>query len=490
MSIWQRRVLCVLLATGGLAAPARAHADPPAAATNEARERFSQGLKLFEKGDNAAALAEFRRAYELVPNPLVLYNIGLVFAAMNRPVESVDALEKFLGEGGAATAGEPGRHARRVRDEQAARVAKLVVLTNKPATIEIDGIEAGKTPLAQPLRVPSGAHVVSAQAAGYLPSRQAVMLAGKVTETVTLALLPAETTSAHLTLTVSVPGAEVLVDGKPVGTTPLPASIAVTPGAATIEVRRSGYRAASRSVTLDEGATGALTVSLEEDPATPATMKGLLRVRTDEADAALEVDGTSKPLVSEGLPLVAGPHVIRVERTGFVPFERPIMITAGQETSLAVTLTPTGETTLRYETRAHARRVWGWSAFGAGVLVTAGAVVYAVVTRHDVGTAQTNLDAQLTKEMTPTDHCSTTDPNSYMAYHCGEQKSYLQDQISSAKLRRDAAYGLAGLGVVGMGVGTYLLLTASSAEATHAPLSGVSLFFDGHSGGITTGFRF
>jgi hypothetical protein len=41
-----------------------------------------------------------------------------------------------------------------------------------------------------------------------------------------------------------------------------------------------------------------------------------------------------------------------------------------------------------------------------------------------------------------------------------------------------------------MGVGTYLLLTAGSAEATHAPLSAVSLFFDGHAGGITTGFRF
>src|SRR5271167_5022655 len=66
----------------------------------EAAERFDRGLRLFNRGDTAGALAEFRRAYSLIPNVLVLYNIGLVYAQMGRPVEATDALEKVLASPG------------------------------------------------------------------------------------------------------------------------------------------------------------------------------------------------------------------------------------------------------------------------------------------------------------------------------------------------------------------------------------------------------
>ena len=75
-------------------------ATDDAQARAEARERFDRGLRLFEEGDNGGALAEFKRAHELVPNPLVLFNIGLVYAALGRPVEATDALDRVLRDAG------------------------------------------------------------------------------------------------------------------------------------------------------------------------------------------------------------------------------------------------------------------------------------------------------------------------------------------------------------------------------------------------------
>src|SRR5271154_2835885 len=90
-------LLCAVASSTALAQPAA----PTEAARQEARDRFDRGLKLFNDGDNPGALAEFKRAFELIPNPLVLYNIGLVYAAMGRPVEAVDALDKVLATQGA-----------------------------------------------------------------------------------------------------------------------------------------------------------------------------------------------------------------------------------------------------------------------------------------------------------------------------------------------------------------------------------------------------
>ena len=97
---------CVLLlaATTFVAGPAVAQTAPAQTAKGEARARFDRGLSLFEDGDNAGALAEFKRAYELIPNSLVLYNIGLVYAAMGRPVDATDTLDKVLKDPGSLSA--------------------------------------------------------------------------------------------------------------------------------------------------------------------------------------------------------------------------------------------------------------------------------------------------------------------------------------------------------------------------------------------------
>ena len=143
-----------------------AAAEPDAAAKADAAKRFDRGLALFDEGDNAGALAEFKQVYSTLPNPVVLYNIGLVYAAMQRPVEAVDALKQVVGEPSLS----PGQHqrAQSTLSDQEARIGRLSITTVPAgAHISIDSVDVATTPLSAPLRVAAGSHVVGAVAEGY-----------------------------------------------------------------------------------------------------------------------------------------------------------------------------------------------------------------------------------------------------------------------------------------------------------------------------------
>jgi hypothetical protein len=491
-----------VLASGGVAAPGVAFAGGDATAAEvssgvkaEARARFDAGLRLFEANDYPAALAEFKRAYDLIPNLVVMYNVGLVYAAMNRPVDAVDSLDLALANDGAQLSAQQRANARKARAEQAGRVAQVMIVTDRPAIIEIDGVEAGKTPLAKPLRVASGLHTIAVAATGFLPSRREVMFAGQVTETLTLALLPATSASAHLTISASPVGAELLVNGKSVGVAPLGASVAVDPGNVRVEARRAGYRTASQSVNVDDGASGTVDLVLEEDPSATDAPRGRLRLALAEPGAEISVDGAVKALgTDQTLQLPAGPHQLRVARAGFQPSERRVDVEAGKETSLTVTLAPTLETEAQREDSAHTRRLVGGAILGGGLLIAIGAGVYAVLTRNDVANSQATLDQRVLDEMNPNFMCyygtDTAGHNKYIDLGCGAYKASLQDDVSNAKIRRDVAYGAVGLGVVAASIGTYLLVRSSGGESRGPSTSTIGFWSDGRNGGLLVSGRF
>lgn len=256
------------------ALPARLSAEPAAlsdSARNEARERFDRGLRLFNQQDNQGALAEFVRAYELVPHPLVLYNIGLVYAATARPVQAVEAFDRLLGAPAGLTAEKLSR-VRLERDRQAALIAEIEIVTPVAgAIVELDGVEVGRTPLTSPLRVASGSHIVGVIAPGYAPSRKSLMVAGKTRTRLEFELVAQAAQLAHLTVRTRLPGADVIVDGERVGTTPLAASLALTPGTHAVELRRPGYTTVKQTLTLGPASTGTLELEPQLDAASLGT---------------------------------------------------------------------------------------------------------------------------------------------------------------------------------------------------------------------------
>jgi tetratricopeptide (TPR) repeat protein len=465
---------------------------PTPALKAEARERFDRGVRLFEKGEHASALAEFKRVNELIPNPLVLYNMGLVYAAMKRPVEAVDALEEFLAKATPAERAQR-RHAEEVRNEQGPRIARLLVKTEMPATVDVDGVEVGHTPLAQPIRVASGAHIVGAQAPGFLPSRKEVTLAGQVTETLTLTLLPATNRLAQLSVTSSPLGADVVVNGQRMGQTPLPASLSVAPGAVHVELLRAGYFRAERTVDLGDGARSELAFALEEDPSAPPSSRGVLRITVSESDADVSIDGIPRAHGTSGLFLPIGLHALKIASAGFDPYERTINIASISESQLVVDLRPTPETRERYESSLKTRRIVGWTVLGTGAALAIAGGVYGLTRLKDVSDSRSALDNVLAAEADKTNRCYAQGTE-YDFQGCGPIKSDAQSRVDSAVLRRNLGFIGAGVGLAAAAVGGYLLLTNGDPnryrKSTRVALTDGAIWTDGQRGYLSLVGRF
>src|SRR6185437_12371405 len=73
---------------------------------------------------------------------------------------------------------------------------------------------------------------------------------------------------ASVTVDVSKQRAEVRVDGKPIGVSPLPSEVFLEPGAHTIEARLEGHEPATQTIQADKGS--AQTIKLVLVPAAPA----------------------------------------------------------------------------------------------------------------------------------------------------------------------------------------------------------------------------
>ena len=57
---------------------------------------LTEGSALYEKGDYAGALEKFNAAYAAYPSPKLMFNIGQADRDLSRPVEALEAFEKFL----------------------------------------------------------------------------------------------------------------------------------------------------------------------------------------------------------------------------------------------------------------------------------------------------------------------------------------------------------------------------------------------------------
>jgi tetratricopeptide (TPR) repeat protein len=80
-----------------LAAPRIARADDP---RGDARAHYARGLELAAQNGYAGALREFNEAYNISPQYAVLYNIGQAHIALGQTAEAIEALSRYLRDGG------------------------------------------------------------------------------------------------------------------------------------------------------------------------------------------------------------------------------------------------------------------------------------------------------------------------------------------------------------------------------------------------------
>jgi hypothetical protein len=164
-------LLAATLAT--VASPAPAHADARA----DANKHFHRAVEMVDDGHLNEALVEFQRSYDLTSHFAVLYNIGQVLVSLARPVEAVDAYERYLAEGEKKVPAARRSEVEKEIARQKARIAELDIrVLPEGATVRVDG---KVPPLLSPVRVGVGTHVVAASAEGYEPAEASVTVAGE-----------------------------------------------------------------------------------------------------------------------------------------------------------------------------------------------------------------------------------------------------------------------------------------------------------------------
>ena len=179
----QTAFLAVLL--GALAAPQAARASEK----EEARKHYDRAIELVDDGQLEGAIVEFQRSYDLTHHFAVLYNIGQVFVSLAKPVEAVDAYERYLADGGKKITAARRAEVEQEIARQKARIATLEIRgLPEGAGVRVDGKEIGKAPITAPVRVGVGTHAIAVSAEGYDPAETEVTVAGEDQKVVELVL--------------------------------------------------------------------------------------------------------------------------------------------------------------------------------------------------------------------------------------------------------------------------------------------------------------
>lgn len=149
---------------------------------NEAASAFARGQALHAKGDYAAAIAAFERAYQLKPHHAVLCSIALCYEQMNRFVESATQYRRCLSEGAE-------RSAKAASVKQALKVVEakinyVEVKSEGGGTIYVNGLARGKAPQRVPLD--PGQHVIEVRRAGATPASATLRVVSGEERTLTL----------------------------------------------------------------------------------------------------------------------------------------------------------------------------------------------------------------------------------------------------------------------------------------------------------------
>jgi tetratricopeptide (TPR) repeat protein len=163
------------------AGPAPAPAPAPAAdaSIDEARQHFQKGVLLFKEGNLDAALAEFRRAYQLAPSYRVLYNIAQVHHDLHNYVEALKAYRQYLSEGGNDISAERRTQVDAEVRKLEGRVGYLEITSNVDGVqLSLDEVPAGILPLRTPIMVNPGVRRVSASKVGYALTARNVTIVG------------------------------------------------------------------------------------------------------------------------------------------------------------------------------------------------------------------------------------------------------------------------------------------------------------------------
>ncbi|MCB9588626.1 MAG: PEGA domain-containing protein [Polyangiaceae bacterium] len=288
----RRFLLTSLLATALISAPCLSTSSAQAQAEDvqKARTYFNAGAQAYEAGEYLAAIQAFDQAYKYSPRPAILFSAAQAYRRQYFIDKNAQNLQLAIKNYRSylSKVAEGGRRADAAQalselEPIAARLAasatpnpenpdappppapapiiqqtRLMVSSQTKGTqVQLDGGATKQAPLIA--EVKPGKHKVSLSAPGYFPEEREVQAAEGGIVAVDVRLRPQP---AKISITTE-SGAEVRVDGRPAGVTPLNGPLELEAGTHLITVSRTGREPYSKELDLSRGEKRTLNVDLE-----------------------------------------------------------------------------------------------------------------------------------------------------------------------------------------------------------------------------------
>lgn len=240
---------------------------PPAGALAQGggyEEARTQAVEAYKSGDYARAAELFRQAFEIEPKGNLLYNIAVCYDKAGNAVDAVTWYQKFVD----AVPDSPKRPevTRRIAElrEQLDDAQVEVSVSTSPAgaLVFVDDKARGAmgvSPLSFTLL--PGSYVIIAEKEGHEPARQKIQVARGAPVRVDLNLLPKGMVGT-VALRIPERGADVLVDGKRVGASPLAEPLRLSQGPHELLVMKSGFAPWKQTIDVQGGRTATVAVTL------------------------------------------------------------------------------------------------------------------------------------------------------------------------------------------------------------------------------------
>ena len=163
-----------------IACPGVSHAqgkDEQASSKEKAKTLFLEGVAAFSDEKYPEALTSFKASYELNPNPNVLYNIGMCQRALLDFSSSTATLKKYLEKkGDSIPAKEKGEIETIISEMEASLGSLELAVSEEGATILVDSMEVGISPLPSTLELNPGMHTVEARKDGFAGAQKSFTL--------------------------------------------------------------------------------------------------------------------------------------------------------------------------------------------------------------------------------------------------------------------------------------------------------------------------
>ncbi|MGK3996873.1 PEGA domain-containing protein [Sorangium sp. So ce1024] len=144
------------------------------ALTDKARQLYDEGLAALNRSRWAEAHASFLAAWRIKQHYQIASNLGVAELRLGKHRDAAEHLSWYLREAPAERTAQRQR-AEALLKEALAKIAAITIATEpEGAEVKVDGAVVGRTPLALPVFLEPGRHVIQAELDGYKPQRELI----------------------------------------------------------------------------------------------------------------------------------------------------------------------------------------------------------------------------------------------------------------------------------------------------------------------------